>query len=250
LGKSIISIVIPVYHAENLIDLSLTILDEYISNNSDFLYEVILVLDGPSDKTPILAKNWELSHDWIKVVELLQNQGKGAAVRKAISFVNGDYVFYMDVDLSTSLEAIQQGTKRLMAGADVVMGNRYLPQSIITYKPTVSRRFVTKVLQWMNRYFMHLPFCDTQCGFKGFRCDVFKHLMSDGVINRFMFDVELLVKGIRFGYKIEELPISWKYNSDSTIRIADLWRSTHELFRIYKRYLFWNTILTSNKNIN
>lgn len=166
---------------------------------------------------------------------MTKNKGKGAAIRKSVNHVKGKYIFFMDADMSTELQSLLIGVEQLEKGYDIVIGSRYHKLSKITKYHIPIRKFTSKIFRILCNILFNFNISDTQCGFKGFKREVFIHLFSVSTINRFMIDVELLFQAKCFRYSIIEIPIFWKYHGDSTVGTKDIFRSLIELSRIYHK---------------
>jgi dolichyl-phosphate beta-glucosyltransferase len=82
---------------------------------------------------------------------------------------------------------------------------------------------------------LHVPrdLTDTQCGFKVYRTEIAKRLYGELVTEGFTFDIEILLRAVRHGYRIAEFPIEWACDCDSRISIHHTsWRVLGELLRI------------------
>lgn len=85
-----LSVIIPAYEEEKrlpvMLDECLEFLEQKLKNNPKFSYEVIVVSDGSKDKTVETAMKYcrKLTADKFRVLELIQNRGKGGAVRLVI----------------------------------------------------------------------------------------------------------------------------------------------------------------------
>jgi len=76
-------------------------------------------------------------------------------------------------------------------------------------------------------------FTDTQCGFKIYRGDTARRLYSQCISDGFMFDVEIIMRAKKQGYRIKEFPIEWTCDSDSRLSpTRSLWRILSELITI------------------
>ena len=92
-----ISIIIPVYNEEKYI---LTVLNSVNKEKSKHNLEIIVVDDNSTDNTKKIIE--ENSHLYDQVIFKKLNQGKGSAIRSAISKVTGDYVLIQDADFEYS----------------------------------------------------------------------------------------------------------------------------------------------------
>ena len=90
----LLSVVIPVYNEEKLIDKLLL----KISNIKNLNKEIILINDGSTDGTKkIIEENCKGLYD--KFINLDKNHGKGYALRKGFELVKGDIIIVQDADL-------------------------------------------------------------------------------------------------------------------------------------------------------
>jgi hypothetical protein len=78
---------------------------------------------------------------------------------------------------------------------------------------------------------------DSQCGFKCFTKEVVENVFPKTVINRWGFDIEVLVLAQKFGYKIKEIPVIWKNDFQSKVNLSGVIKTLFEVFQIR-----WNLI--------
>ncbi|MGH7452854.1 MAG: dolichyl-phosphate beta-glucosyltransferase, partial [bacterium] len=80
---------------------------------------------------------------------------------------------------------------------------------------------------------------DTQCGFKIYRGDIAHELYPECMANGFMFDVEIIMRALRKGYRIKEFPIAWTCDRDSrllrTQSTKQIWRELRDIKRALKK---------------
>ena len=161
---------------------------------------MIIVNDGSKDKTSDLIKQYSEAHTGeknlvVRGVSLLQNQGKGAAVKYGSLFSRGDYVLFADADGATdinSLERVVLGCKKAEdKGLSCAIGSRYQEESQAERIPF--RRF----LSWGHNQLVNLVLRnnikDTQCGFKIFSREAARRIFPTQHLERWAFDIELLM---------------------------------------------------------
>ena len=208
-----LSLVIPAFNEGSRLASGLTRLIESIS--PDYT-EIIVVDDGSSDDTADVARR--LLKEWPRssVVSLAQNRGKGAAVKAGIIRARGGVIAFIDADMATDPSDLHY-LLRAVEHSHVAVGSRAHEASLVTergvHREVMNRTFGTLV-DWMT----HLPYMDTQCGFKAFRGPIAKLLVHGAQVDRFAFDVEMLDLAARFGLRIEEVPVRWTDMAGSHVR--------------------------------
>lgn len=125
MNNKFISLVIPCYNEELLIEHTLKVLTEKMKEYSFSHYEIILVDDGSKDKTLTLLQEYAQKDERIKVVSFSANRGQQVAVYAGMCYSSGDAVILMDADLQDPPECLPQ-IYRLwdQEGYDVVYGKR------------------------------------------------------------------------------------------------------------------------------
>ena len=227
-----LSIVIPAYNEEDRIISSLDQIAGYLSRRG-FPAEVIVVSDGSRDRTGDVVREKMAKVPGLSLVELDRNRGKGYCVRVGVEQAGGRYVLFSDADLSTPVEEYDKFLPLLQDGVPVVIGSRGLPDSRIELHQSWYREGMGKAFNLLVRSLTVSGIRDTQCGFKAFRREAVRDLVSRQRIERFSFDVELLFLARKRGLKIAEVPVRWINSPRSRVRIVrDSLRMAFDLFRI------------------
>lgn len=204
-----LSILIPAYNEEKTIHRILDkILDVKLLDNIQ--KEIVIVNDCSKDNTQqVLEKYFEgkLGIEYILFVQPF-NQGKGAAIRKAISLATGDFIVIQDADLEYDPEEYNLLLKPLISNvADVVYGSRFIggrPHRILFFWHTIGNKFLT----FLSNMFNNLNLTDMETCYKIFRADIIKgiHLTE----NRFGFEPEVTAKIARIPQlRLYEIGISY-----------------------------------------
>jgi Glycosyl transferase family 2 len=177
--------------------------------------EVIVVDDGSTDQTGAAARAILADLPHHQVISLPANGGKGAAVRTGVSLAKGASTAFMDADMAIDPRAIPQLLDAL-GTSDLAIGSRALPDSMVdgTY---AMRAVMGRLFNRLVTAGTGLGLLDTQCGFKAFRTPVARLLFHLVRIDRFAFDVEVLVRARRLGLGVTEVPVHWKHVPGSTI---------------------------------
>jgi dolichyl-phosphate beta-glucosyltransferase len=230
--------VIPAYNEEARLPGSLDRLLAFLGAQA-FESEVIVSDDGSTDATPRItrerASNGTPANTMLRLVQHYPNRGKGAAIREGMMAAEGDYAFFLDADLATPPEDSSKLIRRLEDGLDVVIGNRIQPDgSDMRASQPTRRRLVGRLFTVMRKRLGILPdIDDTQCPIKGFRRDVARAVFAEQTLTGWTFDAEVLCIARSLGYRIDQVPVSWRHIDGSRLRVGpsqalaiarDLWR--------------------------
>src|SRR5436305_3780711 len=212
------SIVIPCFNEEVRIGQTLRVTLDYLATNAPES-ELIVVNDGSTDATAAIARE-RLNSAQVatRLVENFPNRGKGAAVRSGLLAAQRPIGLFSDADLSTPL----QQTPKLItpianAEVDIAFGSRALDRSLIGVHQPWRREQAGRVFNLLVRLATGLAFWDTQCGFKAFRLDTCRPILKAARIDGFAFDVELLYRAQREGFRIREVPVRWNHAEGSKV---------------------------------
>ena len=173
---------------------------------------VLVVDDGSPDGTAELASKVADDLGAIEVIERPGKAGLGSAYRTGFEwgFERGfDVLVEMDADLSHSPEALPELLAVAEAGADLVLGSRYVPGGATPQWPRI-RRFLSV---WANRYaaaVLGLAVNDATAGFRAYRSDMVRRIdLSHSRADGYGFQVEMVYRIVRLGGRIVEVPITF-----------------------------------------
>ena len=139
-------------------------------------------------------------------------------VRTAWSASAAPVVAYMDVDLSTDLDALLPLVAPLVSGhSDVAIGIRLAHRRPGRAGPE-ARGHLPRLQPVAAGAFCN-EFTDAQCGFKAVRADVARALLPHVEDDEWFFDTELLVLAERTGLRIHEVPVDWVDDPDSRVDV-------------------------------
>ena len=206
-----LSIVVPCYNESKDIAKNSEIIKKHLEDIKQD-YELILVNDGSKDNTKEVIE----AIPGVKALSYEPNRGKGGAVKYGIENATGDYVLFMDADLSTNLEAIDRFIK-IAPNYDMVIGSRHAKDSVIKKKQPALRVFIGWCCRRLVNMKFHFKFKDTQCGFKAMRTDIAKKIVAKQVVNNFAFDVEYLYIAKLNNLSIYEMGVIWADDRGSTV---------------------------------
>jgi len=207
-----ISIIIPAFNEKKRIKNTLfSVADFFKKERRNF--EILVVDDGSKDDTYNFCQKIKSKIPEIEILQLKKNQGKGAAIRAGIFAANGEKNLICDADGSTP---ISEFLKLEKFKNKIVIGSRNLPKSKVDRSKF--RNFIAKSINFFIRFFLIPGIFDTQCGFKLIEANTAREIFSRAKINRFAFDVEILVIAKYLQFSISEVPIKWSHKDGSRIR--------------------------------
>src|SRR5487761_1696204 len=150
----------------------------------------------------------------------LTQPGRGRALRAVWSASMADVLAYMDVDLSTDLNALLPLVAPLLSGhSDLAIGTRLARGARVIRGPR--REVISRGYNLLLHASLGTGFSDAQCGFKAIRREQARVLLPLTEDTGWFFDTELLVLAERAGLRIHEVPVDWTDDSDSRVDIVD-----------------------------
>lgn len=218
-----ILIAIPTHNEELVLADSMRELSQWLDQNlSAHDWRIVIADNGSSDRTPEIGRALETSLPRLNFWHT-DSPGRGQALRRVWSeAADDDVLVYMDVDLAVKLEALKTLIAAIEEGADVAIGSRFLPGSIVDrslLREITSRGYIT-----LAKALLSLKFSDAQCGFKAIRADSFRRLLVHSSHPGWFFDTELLLLAQHAGMKVVEVPVDWVEKRDrrrkSTVKLT------------------------------
>lgn len=236
IGNIRLSLVLPAYNEASRLPPYLGTVRTYLDGRYDHQYEVIVVDDGSQDDLIGLLERSAVDWPQLRWIRHARNQGKGAAVRTGILAAQGELLLFADADGATSIEEESRLADAIHAGADLAIGSRLMPGNGEKRARSWARGLAGNLFAAVAGRLLRLSVRDTQCGFKIFRADAGQRLFSVIHESRYLFDLELLATAERFGYRIVEVPISWREVPGGHLHLVrDLPSVVVGLWRLYWR---------------
>ncbi|XP_040037948.1 dolichyl-phosphate beta-glucosyltransferase [Gasterosteus aculeatus] len=244
-----LSVVIPAYNEELRMPVMLDEATEYLENRQkqqpSFTYEVIVVDDGSKDKTTEVALRYSRKYgaDKVRVLTLVNNRGKGGAVRMGALSSRGKLILMADADGATKfadIEKVEAGLNALNPKPEnmaISCGSRaHLEQDSVAQR-SMFRTFLMYGFHFLVWFFCVRGIKDTQCGFKLFTREAALKTFSSLHVERWAFDVELLYIAQCFKIPIAEVAVNWTEIEGS--KLVPFWswlQMGRDLFFIRMRY--------------
>jgi dolichyl-phosphate beta-glucosyltransferase len=214
--KLTLSLIVPAYNEEDIIRENLQKIISFLKAKS-FAWEIIVVSDGSTDATMQIVQSMKNKN--IKIFELDQNRGKGAALRKGVREANGEYVLFTDADLSVSIQYLDDVMVALKKTDVVIASRRVKGAKILRHQPFI-RENMGRVFTKLTQLMLGSSISDFTCGFKGFRANVAKKVFSEGKLDRWAYDSEIIFLANKYGYSISEVPIVWENRVESRVKMG------------------------------
>ncbi|GAA2739747.1 bifunctional glycosyltransferase family 2/GtrA family protein [Kitasatospora cinereorecta] len=214
----LVEVVVPVHNEEHTVERCVRELHAYLDETFPYDYRITIADNASLDGTWAVATRLAEEIPQVAAVHL-DIKGRGRALREVWGASDADVVAYMDVDLSTGLEAFLPLVAPLLSGhSDLAIGSRLHRGSAVVRGP--KREFISRTYNLLLRATLAAKFSDAQCGFKAGRTEVVKQLLDQVEDNAWFFDTELLLLAERSGLRIHEVPVDWVDDPDSRVDIV------------------------------
>lgn len=230
-----VSLVIPFYNEASIIKEAVQTFSDYMTSTFED-FELIFVNDGSTDGSPETVREASEKDNRIRLCGYETNMGKGHAVRTGVLAATGDLILFTDCDNAYGTEVLGK-----MVGifsemdADIVVGSRNLSKD--GYEGyTFLRKIMSKTYIKVIAIAAGFKLSDSQCGIKGFRREIAHKIFRNCEVNRFAFDLEVLMIAGKLNAKIAEMPVKIINHRESTVHIVrDSVRMLRDVRRMKKR---------------
>lgn len=223
-----VSVVLPAYHLPDQIAANTLAVAGAMPGA-----EIVVVDDGSNDGTFEEAQRAATESSRVRITRHEHNRGKGAALQTGTVLSEGEIVVFLDGDLDLPPEQIPHLLDRMKSSeADVLVGAKQdgMQEGRYPWK----RRVLSLLFSFVTRALFRLPIGETQTGLKIFRRPVLDRVFADLRVFGYAFDLELLVRAHRAGFRIIQEPVELKVGASSRpLRWSTLWEMGRDTFRIF-----------------
>lgn len=147
-----------------------------------------------------------------------QRRGKGGAVMDGFDGLSTDILAFADADGSVPAESLSTIVDHVRGGtADVSIGSRRHPDSVIVDHQTVSRRFLGDAFAFAARQLLPTKCYDYQCGAKALGAAAWDEIGHHCYESGFAWDLEFISVAGSLGYDITEVPVEWEDHPETTV---------------------------------
>ncbi len=227
-----VDVVLPVYNEERDLARSVLTLRRFLRDRlASYQCGILIADNASSDTTAEIGTILEDQFDNVRYLRL-EERGRGRALRQAWLASAADIVCYMDVDLSTDLEALVPLVASLAEeGYDLVTGSRLIPGARV--RRSLKRELLSRGYNVLLKRLLRVEFNDAQCGFKAMRRSLVPQLLNQVTDESWFFDSELLIKAQWMGLRIREIPVYWVEDPESRVKLwATSWNYIRSIARL------------------
>jgi glycosyltransferase involved in cell wall biosynthesis len=212
-----VEIVVPVHNEEHVLESSVRRLYAHLANEFPFSARITIADSASTDGTLAIARTLETELSGVYAIHL-EEKGRGRALRAAWSVSGADVLAYMDVDLSTDLNALLPLVAPLLSGhSDLAIGSRLINGARV--ERSFKREVISRNYNFLLRLLLGGRVSDAQCGFKAGRREAIQALLPAVENEHWFFDSELLHLAEQSGLRIHEVPVDWTEDPDSRVQL-------------------------------
>ncbi len=239
---AVVDIAIPTYNEAVTLEASVRRLHRYLSQRFPLPWLLTIADNGSTDQSWGIACRLASELGGVQAIRL-DKKGRGRALRASWSASPAPVVAYMDVDLSTDLDALLPLVAPLVSGhSDIAIGTRLAFGSHVARG--ARREAISRSYNLLLRATLRSGFSDAQCGFKAVRSDVARALLPMVEDEGWFFDTELLVLAEHNGLRIHEVPVDWVDDPHSGVDVVDTARGDlRGIWRMLRRVAEGNVSL-------
>jgi len=232
-----LSVVVPAYNEAERLPKTLRRLHQYLIA-SPFRYEILIVLDGPTDNTPEVLHRISSEISNLRIIDRTVNRGKGYTIKEGILNCAGRIRLFTDADDSTDIAHLDLMLPLFDQGYDLVIASRNAKDAagaIQVVPQPFYRWFLGRVGNFLVQRLLFRGLWDTHCGFKAFRGDVAERIFANAEIDGWGFDIEVLALAQAMQYKIGIIPAHWINDRRSHMGMLSYLQALKEILRLSAR---------------
>ncbi len=230
---STLDVVLPVFNEAHVLERSVRALHAFLEDNVLQEWRIVIADNGSRDATYDIAQH--LSGELSNVAAMhVPEAGRGRALTGAWLASEADILAYMDIDLSTDLEAFPRLVNAIADGRyDIAAGTR-LDRASKTIR-SLKREVLSRGYVWIVELMFRAHLQDTQCGFKAISRACARQLLPLTRDTGWFWDTELLLLAAKGGWRVTFIPVRWVEDRDSRVKVfSTVWRDLKGLLRMHR----------------
>ena len=212
-----VSLVLACYNEEQILETSFAEIRQTLQELGR-AFEVIFVDDLSRDRTREILRALVAAHPDLDLKLILheRNQGRGATVTDGFRAARGEITGYLDVDLEVHCRYVPSVVRALEQGADLATVRRIYAFQILR----LDRYLMSRGYSFLVRRLLGVNLQDTETGFKFFRREKLLPILEQIRDPGWFWDTEFMVRALRKGLRIVEIPGAYlrRYDKTSTVR--------------------------------
>lgn len=222
-----LSIIIPAHFEEKNISKTLAEIEKKVKTS----HEILVVYDLEEDPTVKVVHKVRKVIKSIKLIKNFVGNGRGVinAFKSGLKKAQGETIVVVMADLSDDIRKIDLMFRKINKGFDIVCGSRYMSGGEQIGGP-LFKSFLSKLAGLSFYYLFRFPTHDPTNAFKMFKKNIFKRIEIEST-GGFEYNLEVIVKAYKLGYKISEVPATWR---DRTVG-----KSKFKLLKWIPKYIRW-----------
>ncbi|KAE9553181.1 hypothetical protein FO519_003620 [Halicephalobus sp. NKZ332] len=202
------TIILPTYNESENLPICVYLIDEVFKNSKE-QYEVIIVDDNSPDGTAGVARTLRNHYPALRLLCREGKLGLGTAYAAGLEYARGEFIILMDCDLSHHPkfipEMIAQQEKK---NYDIVTGTRYAPGGGV-YGWNWKRKVISCGANYLSQVVLSPGVSDLTGSFRLYRKRILKELIKESISKGYVFQMEMMFRAKKKGYKIGEVPITF-----------------------------------------
>lgn len=226
-----LDVILPVFNEERVLARSVRTLHAYLTDNVLYDWRIVIADNGSRDRTGQIARELEQALPGVVAMHIPE-AGRGRALTRAWLASDADILSYMDIDLSTDLDAFPRLINAIAEqGYDVAAGTRLGPGSETTR--SLKREVLSRGFVLLTNTLFRTRLRDTQCGFKAISREAAQKLLPMVKDTGWFWDTELLLMAAKSGWRVAFIPVRWVEDTDSRVKVVStVWRDLKGLARM------------------
>ena len=209
-----LSIVVPAYNEADRIRPTL---EEYAAHFTPIYgdgFEIVVVLNGCRDDTRGVVESVAREAHQVRLIEFVRPLGKGGAIWEGFASARGRRLAFVDADNMVRAPEAEK-LVRALDTHDVAIADRFSARGGDAGQP-LARKLIGQVSRLWVRWFLGLPYSDTQCGAKAFRAAAWRAVAPSIVERSWAFDLDALAHVHRLGFSVAEVQVRWHHVTEGS----------------------------------